>query len=122
MKKIMIITVMFLVGIFASQLMAQDVSVLVHDGVNVQVQAPGTVRVVPPGHVHVAPQVYIRPRHVPPPIAPKPAFRTPIRNGLWWAGVGIRRGLWHNRHWRYHRLERKLGPTVIIQPNSPYSP
>jgi len=41
--------------------------------------------------------------------APKPQFRTPLRNGMWYSGVIMYRGLQLNRQWRYNRLERLLG-------------
>ena len=119
MKKIMILIAALVLGFCVSQVNAQGISVLVHD----DVQVPGTVRVIPPGQIYyVAPQ-YIAPRVIAPPtISPKPIFRTPVRNGMWYAGVGIKRGLWYNRYWRYNRLGRKLGPTVIVQTNNPYQP
>ena len=123
MKKIMILAMALILGLLVSQVSAQVV--VVEPGVRVQVQVPQvepgpSVVVVPPGYARVAPQ-YVAPVG-PPPVPPKPQFWTPVRNGLWWAGVGVNRAVWHNRYWRYNRLGHLLGPSVIVQPNNPYCP
>jgi len=88
----MLIVAAFILGVCINQASAQDVSVQVGPGVGVQVQSGYVV----PGQVYVVPRPYYY--HV------KPLFRTPWRDRIW-----------HNRHYRYHRLGRLLGPTVVIQ-------
>lgn len=80
MKKLFIILLLFSLAGVAS---AQDI----------------TIRIVPYTEQFVPPQ---------PP--PKPNFRTPIRDGLWYGGVYFNQWLWYNRYWRHQRLERLLGP------------
>ena len=102
MKKILLITTMFILGLLATELFAQSVLIVPY-----RIQVPAPIVVVPP-----------QTQLVPPPIPPKPNFQTPIRDGLWYGGVYLNQSLWYNRYWRHQRLERLLGPQVVITPNN----
>lgn len=107
MKNILILVTCFIFGIlflFATEACGAD----------------GEIIEVPEGHSYVAPQIVPDPTPSPPPVPPKPLFQTPLRDGMWYFGIGINRSLWYNRYWRYNRLEGLLGPDNIQQPNNPY--
>lgn len=47
---------------------------------------------------------------------PKPNFATPVRDCLWKCKQCAAHALWHSRYNRYKRLERLLGPQVMVVP------
>ena len=84
MKNLLIVTAALILGVIATQVFAQQVSVNVNTGL------PGqSVLVQPRGYNVVVPQVYrvqpppymVTPYYIPRP--PKPIFKTPLRDKIW---------------------------------------
>ena len=98
MKKAILLTVFFLLGVLATEAFSQTLIVTPY-----QIQVPSQIIVVPPTQTYV----------VPPPAPPKPNFQTPLRDGIWYSGVYLNRAMWYNRYWRYKRLEGLIGPQIV---------
>jgi hypothetical protein len=98
MKKILLITIFFLLGVLTTTALSAN-EVIVHG-------MWGGVRVYTAPPVYVTPQIVV-PYTTPIPPTPlyqppvKPNFQTPVRDGLWY-------GMYYSRMWRYNRLGRIL--------------
>ena len=101
MKKfILAIVIVLFLGNLAQ---AQEIEVRVRGYAYPVIVQP--IYLFPLGHRYTTP---VPPQLQPEPL-PKPQFKTPLRDGLWYSKIHAQQMLQHNRYLRYKRLEGLLG-------------